>query len=346
MSGDLLVRRAGPSTTVQDLGRWGHQRFGVPVSGALDTTALRLANAVVGNPEGMAGLEIRLAGPDLVVEADGVRCALGGAVEAYLGDDPPIALEPWRSFAAHRGQVVRIKRVVEGAVGYLAVAGGFALGPVLGSQSTYTRAALGGLDGRVLGDGDRLPLARARVEPRDELALAERPSAEAGPLRVVLGPQHDAFTDEALATFLDAAFTVGREADRMGIRLDGPRLTHRTDANIISDGVATGAIQVPANGQPIVLLADRGTVGGYTKIATVISADLPRTGRLVPGAEVRFASVTLNEAIAARRAAEAEIGRLIAGLRPVPALGGLDEATLLIENLISGVVDVIGDALD
>ncbi|MGH6718354.1 MAG: biotin-dependent carboxyltransferase family protein [Alphaproteobacteria bacterium] len=338
MTPALLVRRAGPATTIQDLGRWGHQRLGVPVGGALDTTSLRLANAVVGNGEGVAGFEFRLAGPDLVVDADSVRVALAGAVETFIEADPPMPVAPWRSVTLIRGQVLRIRRVTVGAVGYLAVAGGLAVESVLGSRSTYVRAGLGSFDGRVLGDGDRVPLAADRVDASGERALPSAPEPGTGPLRVVLGPQDDAFTEEAMATFLGQSFTVGRAADRMGLRLDGARLTHRTDANIISDGVATGAIQVPANGQPILLLADRQTVGGYTKIATVVSADLPRAGHLLPGAELRFAAVTVAQAIDLRRQAEAAIARLVAGIRAVPPVGGLDEGALMTQNLISGVV--------
>ena len=335
MTALLLARRAGQATTIQDLGRTGHQRFGVPVGGALDTTSLRLANAVVGNALDAAGLEFRLVGPELVVEADSVRVAFGGGVEATIGNDPPRIVSPWRGVTLARGQVLRM-RVVAGAMGYLAVAGGLAIEPVLGSRSTYVRAGFGGLEGRALEDGDRLPLVAARAEGDDQ--VLSPPGPESGPLHVIMGPQDEAFTDQAIETFLGVAFTVGREADRMGVRLDGPCLAHRTDANIVSDGIASGAIQVPANGQPIVLLADRQTVGGYTKVATVISADLPRAGQLKPGDDVRFEAVTVERAIELRRGAEADLARRIAGIGPAPPIE-LDEDALFGGNLISGVVD-------
>jgi biotin-dependent carboxylase-like uncharacterized protein len=343
MSGALLVKRAGPATTVQDLGRWTYQRLGVPVGGALDGTALRLVNALVGNAPTEAGLEFRLVGPDLMADADGVRFAVSGGVEAIIAGEPPVTLAPWRSVALRRGQTLAVRRVTGSAVGYVAVAGGVAVPTVLGSRATYTRAGIGGLEGRVLREGDRLPLLSDSPGGGDH-ALPAPPRQDDGPLRVVLGPQDAAFTAASRDAFLSETFTVGREADRMGLRLDGPRLAHVKDANIISDGIAAGAIQVPANGQPILLLADRQTVGGYTKIATVISADLPRAGRLMPGAPVRFAAVTADEAVAARRAAEAELAALVRGLVSVPPLGGFDEAALLRENLISGVVGITDDA--
>jgi UPF0271 protein len=339
----LKVVRSGPSTTVQDLGRWGYQHLGVPVGGALDTTSLRLANAVAGNAQGMAGLEFRLMGPEIEVAAEAVRFALGGPVEAFVAGDPPRRVAPWRGVVLRRGERLQVRRVDGAAVGYLAVEGGFALLPVLGSLSTYGRAGLGGIDGRALRDGDLLPLARDEPSARADAMLETAPPAAGMPLRVILGPQQEAFVEASLEAFLDATFTVGRDADRMGIRLDGPRLIHRAGADIVSEGVAQGVIQVPANGQPILLLADRQTVGGYTKIATIISADLPAAGRLPPGATVRFAAVTLEEAVAARRAAEAAIARLLAGLVPAPPFGGLDEAVLLTQNLISGVVGPAGD---
>ncbi|MEX2649214.1 MAG: biotin-dependent carboxyltransferase family protein, partial [Alphaproteobacteria bacterium] len=339
----LAVVRAGPSTTVQDLGRWGHQRLGVPVGGALDTTSLRLANAVIGNPEGTAGLEFRLAGPELEVACDAVRVALGGPVDAVIASEPSRGVPPWRGVVLARGERLQVRRVEGAAVGYLAIEGGFALSPVLGSLATYVRASFGGLDGRALRDGDRLPLVLPEPSRQGDRCLAERPVRDKANLRVVLGPQDQAFQEESLAEFLAAIYVVGRDADRMGLRLEGPRLRHRHGADIVSEGVVQGSLQVPASGQPILLLADRQTVGGYTKVATVISADLPAAGRLLPGAVVRFAAVTVAEAVAARRAAEAEIARLVVGIRPAPPLGGLDETALLSENLISGVVGPAGD---
>lgn len=345
MSGSLLVKRAGPATTVQDLGRWTHQRLGVPVGGPLDSTGLRLVNALVGNAETAAGLEFRLVGPEVLVDTDRARVAVSGGVEAVIQGDPAVTVAPWRSLTLSRGQTLAVRRVTGSAVGYVAVGGGLPVPLVLGSRATCTRAGIGGLGGHALRDGDRLPLATVTLGDGGDRALPTAPRERDGPLRVVLGPQDVAFTDASRSAFLSETFTVGRDADRMGLRLEGLRLAHVKDANIISDGIAAGAIQVPANGQPILLLADRQTVGGYTKIATVISADLPRAGRLVPGMPVRFAAVAVDEAVAARRAAEADLATLVRGLVPAPPLGGFDEAALLRENLISGVVGVADDPM-
>lgn len=341
-TGLLRVLRPGLFTTIQDLGRFGYQELGVPVAGALDPVALRLANALVGNDGGTAGLEIALFGPSLAVEADRVRVAAGGPVAITLrrAGEAPRPLEPWRSHTLDRGDVLDLGAVSGAAVAVLAVAGGFDLPPFLGSLSTYTRAGLGPLGGKPLAEGAVLPLAGATAPPRHgaDVELAEPPGALHGPVRVVMGPQHDRFTEAARTAFLTTAWTVGTQADRMGLRLEGPALAHRDGADIPSDGLVTGAIQVPGNGQPILLLNDRQTVGGYAKIATVISADLPRVGRLRSGDTLLFATVTVAEAEALRRRLEAEIASAIGSIRPVRPAGGIDLEALYRSNLISGVV--------
>ena len=337
MTAALEVIAPGLHSTVQDLGRFGCQRFGVPVAGALDAEGLALANALVGNPRDTAALEILHAGPTLAVAAEAVRVVLAGAeAEMALVGGPRIA--PWRSIRLVRGERLRIGALSGSATAYLAIAGGLALAPVLGSLSTYVRGRLGGLEGRPLAAGDRLPLAAASAEPGMERGLERPPSAPQGPVRVVLGPQADHFTAEAIETLLDAEFTVSAAADRMGMRLDGPRLTHRGAYDIVSDGIATGAIQVPGSGQPIVLLADHQTTGGYPKIATVIAADLPRLGRLRPGDRLRFTAVEAAEAEQAHRAAAAALARIIARIRPAPPVARLDLAALWRENLVSGAI--------
>jgi biotin-dependent carboxylase-like uncharacterized protein len=342
MSGALLVVRAGLFDTVQDLGRFGHQDVGMPTAGAMDPVALRLANALVGNPQGAACIEIGVMGPELRVEADGVRIAVVGPVTLDLVAEPgaaPKPLEPDRSWTLARGQTLRIGMVEGVPAAYLAVEGGFDLPPFMGSLSTYTRAALGGFEGRKLAAGDRLPLKLAEASTREETRLAAPFDYGAGPLRVVLGPQDDYFTDAGLAAFLTGEYAVTKEADRMGIRLEGPKIEHNDKgADIASDGIAHGAIQVPAAGQPIVLLADRQTVGGYTKIATVISADVPRACRLLPGAKVRFEKVEVAAAESARRELEKRIRAAMAAIQTARPAGGVDLDALWRENLIDGVV--------
>nr|WP_295831310.1 biotin-dependent carboxyltransferase family protein [uncultured Azospirillum sp.] len=348
MSGFLTVIRPCPFTTVQDLGRFGYQELGMPVAGALDPLALRLANALVGNPQGMAGLEIALLGPALRVDAPAVRIAAVGPLALTLEreGDAPQPLPPHRSHTLRQGDVLRLGAVDGASVAYVAVAGGFALAPVMGSLSTYVRAGIGPLGGRPLAEGDRLPLARDSVPDGSDVELPQPPDYGAGPLHIVLGPQEDRFTEAAIGTFLSATYRVGKQADRMGLRLEGPALAHRGSADIPSDGLVTGSIQVPGNGQPILLLNDHQTAGGYAKIATVVSADLARAGRLRPGDSLSFQAVTVEEAEAIRRRQEQAIAGWIRAIRPVRPTGGIDLEALYAENLISGTVDIVNGGSD
>ena len=223
------------------------------------------------------------------------------------------------------------------------MAGGFALPSFMGSLSTYARAGVGGMDGRKLGQGDNLPLALAQATPGDERKIATPFDYGSGPLRVIWGPQEEYFSEEGRQTCVEAEYRVSKDADRMGIRCEGPtiapaRSVDKGGADIISDGIAPGAIQVPGAGLPIVLMADRQTVGGYPKIATVASVDLPRLGRLLPGQTVRFTPVTVAEAEALRRDQEARLQRAIAGFVVARPPGGIDLVRLYEENLIDGIV--------
>lgn len=348
MSACLTVIRPGLFATIQDLGRFGYQELGMPVAGALDPLALRLANALVGNPQGTAGLEIALLGPALRVDAPAVRIAAVGPLALTLEreGDAPQPLAPHRSHTLRQGDVLRLGAVDGASVAYVVVAGGFALAPVMGSLSTYVRAGIGPLGGRPLAEGDRLPLACDTASDGADVELPQPPDYGAGPLRVVLGPQEDRFTDAAIDSFLSATYRVGKQADRMGLRLEGPALAHRASADIPSDGLVTGSIQVPGNGQPILLLNDHQTAGGYAKIATVISADLPRAGRLRPGDSLSFQAVTVEEAEAIRRRQEQAIAGWIRAIRPVRPTGGIDLEALYAENLISGTVDIVNGGSD
>lgn len=339
--GFLEVVAPGLMTSVQDLGRLGAQALGMPVAGATDAIALRLANAVLGNPEDTAALEIGYLGPTLVAAIDGVRVVLGGKAKLTLqpaDGSEARSVKPWRSLLLKRGDKLSIGAVEEGGIAYLAVAGGFAIPPFMGSLSTYMRSGLGGFEGRALKAGDRLPLKTTAVEG-DERELAEEIDYGSGPVRVVLGPQDDRFTPKGIETFLSATYTVTKEADRMGIRLEGEAVEHTRGADIASEGVVTGSIQVPGNGKPIILMADRQTTGGYTKIATVISADLPRVGRMKPGDTLTFAAITVAEAENIRREQEKQVRRLIEGIRTALPDVLLDLNALYTQNLISGAVD-------
>jgi biotin-dependent carboxylase-like uncharacterized protein len=340
-AGFLEIVAPGLMTSVQDLGRLGAQALGMPVAGATDALALRLANAVVGNPENTAALEIGYLGPTLTAAVDGVRVVLGGKAKLTLqpvDGSEARSVKPWRSLRLKRGDKLTIGAVEEGGVAYLAVAGGFAIQPFMGSLSTYMRSGLGGFEGRALKAGDRLPLNTAAAEG-DERELADEIDYGSGAIRVVLGPQDDRFTQKGIETFLSATYTVTKEADRMGIRLDGETVEHTRGADIASEGVVTGSIQVPGNGKPIILMADRQTTGGYTKIATVISADLARVGRMKPGDTLSFARVEVAEAEAARRAQEKMVRKLIDGIRTALPDVTLDLNALYTQNLISGAVD-------
>lgn len=346
MSASLLVTAPGLSTSVQDLGRFGFQHAGVSESGALDTIALRLANLLVGNAPGEGALESLYLGPTLRVEAERVRVAFTG-----VGGDVEV-MEPegaWRrapfgqSFALSKGASVRC-RARGGATIYMAVAGGFDIAPVLGSVSTDVRSGLGGLHGQALRAHDRLPLKRGTVERSPELRLAHELTAP-DRFRVLPGPQENYFDDEARSAFLGAQFVVGHGANRMGLRLEGPAIRPIHGFDIASDALAPGSIQIAGDGQPIVLLADRQTTGGYPKIATVISADVPALGRLASGARVSFVPVSRDEALQARREMLAVIASLNDAIEPARTGASVPQDVLLLEsNLISGVFDAAGRA--
>jgi biotin-dependent carboxylase-like uncharacterized protein len=341
MTAALKVIRPGLFDTVQDFGRIGFMALGMPTAGAMDRVALSFANALVGNPLDTAGIEIGVMGPDLLVEADSVRIALVGPLSPSLidgPDAPPKPLDSDRSHLLNRGQVLKVGMIEGASTAYLAIAGGLGLPAFMGSLSTYSRAGIGGFDGRKLAAGDVLPLKRDAASAADERKLGGAFDYGKGPIRIVWGPQEDYFSEKGRKTFVESDYKVSKEADRMGIRFEGPVIEHEKGADIISDGIAPGAIQVPGAGLPIVLLGDRQTVGGYSKIATVASVDLPRLGRLLPGQTVRFAPVTVEEAEKLRRDQEVRLQRAIADFKVARPAGGIDLTRLYEENLIDGVV--------
>lgn len=299
----MEVLDGGLLTTVQDLGRRGYEGYGVPVAGAMDSFALQAANALVGNPLGDAGLEMTVLGPHLRA---GERCLIGLAgadLGARLNGEPIV---PWRAYWLPTGATLEFSGPVVGCRAYLAVAGGLDVPPVLGSRSTYLRGGFGGVEGRALRAGDLLSLrapGAGRPPTRERLARFRPPVYTNEPVvRVVLGPQADRFTPGGIETFLSSVYEVSGASDRMGCRLRGPRIEHTRGADLVSDGIALGTVQVPGDGQPIVLLADRQTTGGYTKIATVVGADIQYLAQCLPGAgRVRFRAVDLAEAVRLRR---------------------------------------------
>jgi biotin-dependent carboxylase-like uncharacterized protein len=306
----LQVVASSSIAMLQDLGRVGQQRYGVPVSGALDWVSLRIANAVIGNPDGTAALELFYRGPTLEVAAESVRVvAIGAAIEVVSGGRSRTVAAGLSARLA-RGDRLTVGPSDPSLVAYLAVEGGFALPADLGSLSTFPRAGLGGVGGRPLKKGDMLPLAAAAATERAERRAPKWDLTPPARVRVVFGPQDDHFTERARQTLVESTYAVSRQSDRMGMRLEGPTLEHAKGFNIVSDGTAPGSIQVPGNGLPIVLLADRPTTGGYPKIATVASADVPALGRLRPGASIAFDPISVEEAESARRKLEERLGAL------------------------------------
>ena len=300
----LLVIKPGMLTTIQDAGRWGFQARGVPVAGPMDPVSHRLANALVGNVREAAALEITLLGPELEFEDERLVAVTGAEFEMTLDGKAVPANAPFVVTAESR---LRFGERRRGARAYLAISSGIAVPPMLGSRSTHLVSAMGGAAGRALAAGDRLPLGDPRKV--EGAVLAPQPAPVPLPerharLRVLPGPQRDYFSSDALDVLQSAPYTIGQNSDRMGYRLDGPRLTHARGADIISDATPLGVLQVPASGQPILLMADRQTTGGYPKIATVISADVAVAGQLGPSDTITFAVCTPAEAMAALIAQE------------------------------------------
>ncbi len=299
----------GPFTTVQDMGRYGFQQFGVPVSGAMDQFAYRVANLLVGNHQGAAALEITAFGPRLEV--------LSEADVAVTGADIPLLLDGeevprWASVPVRPGQVLSFGPLRGGCRAYLAVSGGIDVPLVMGSRSTCVGARIGGYEGRPLTKGDVLRkgdgelLKRPRVLPEDLVPTYPRQWE----LRAIPGPQDDHF-DEGLDVFFSAEFVITPRANRMGYRLQGPEVRHKEGMpkGIISEASVPGAVQVPPDGQPIVLGLEQ-TVGGYTKIATVITVDMDRLAQAKPGEKVRFQRVDLKTAHALYREREEKLQRI------------------------------------
>jgi antagonist of KipI len=300
----VRVIKAGMLTTIQDRGRWGLQSRGVPVAGPMDPCSHRLANAIVGNRADAATLEVTLLGPELEFEDERVLAVTGAEFELTVDGRTKQHAAP---FLVSAGATLRFGARIRGARAYLAVAGGVAVPPTLGSRATHLISGMGGLDGRPLRAGDRVPLgeppAGAPLPDRAVAAVTPLPEGDAR-IRVLPGPQVEYFVADALETLQSEPYAIGGKSDRMGFRLEGPRLEHARGADVISDATPLGVLQVPASGQPILLMADRQTTGGYAKLATVISADISVAGQLAPGDTISFVVCSLREAMAALIAQE------------------------------------------
>lgn len=299
----LKILSAGLFTTLQDEGRAGHERFGVPTSGPMDWFALRAANRLVGNSPGAVAVEFALEGLELEAQQDFLVAVTGRGFRLWV-EDRRIGL--WMAARVRAGErlSVRVDAGSQPGWGYLAVSGELALKPVLGSFSTALRAGLGGVEGRALQAGDILPY-RCDLSLREILKYAGRrvppehrpPYADEVTLPVVLGPQADWFPHDSLAAFLHEPYTVTRLSDRMAYRLEGAPLRQHLEGELLSEGMPVGSVQVPAGGQPMLMMSDRPTTGGYPKIAVAGRCGLPLAAQLPIGTGVlRFKSVTVEEA--------------------------------------------------
>ena len=310
----FTVTIPGLLTTIQDEGRFGYGKYGVSPSGPMDLKAFRIANILVGNEWNESALEATILGPTLTFDADAVIALTGADMDARLNDN---ACPMYRSVAVRAGDQLRFGAVKTGCRTYIAFAGGLDVPLMMGSRATAIQNQIGGFQGRKLAKGDYIGIRTTQKALKHyENRSAPLPDSYAGErtVRVILGPQDHAFTETGLQTFLNSPYSVGKDFDRMGYRLDGPVIEHIEDGNIISDGMATGAIQVPTSGQPIIMMAERQTTGGYTKIATVISVDLPIVAQCKTGDVIHFRSVSLEEAHVLWRQQDSELRGLEARL--------------------------------
>ena len=292
----LVIASIGPVSSVQDGGRPGAQRYGLVPSGAMDRLALAAANTLVGNAPFAAAIEIGPFGAAFTAHGGPVRVALAGAQRSADVAKRPVALDGSMTLAD--GETLTLGFARNGSFNYLAIEGGISGEPMFGSLSVNARAGLGSPYPRPLQAGDELQVAAASGAPECRIELPAAPDA---PIRTVFGPQDDEFSDEAKALFIGSDWKISATSDRMGYRLEGPVIGHLHGHNIVSDGTVNGSIQVPGNGQPIVLMPDRGTTGGYPKIATVISADFGRFAQISAGRSFRFRAVAMAEAQAAAK---------------------------------------------
>ncbi|MGD8292466.1 MAG: biotin-dependent carboxyltransferase family protein [Desulfobacterales bacterium] len=308
----LEILSPGIHTSVQDLGRYGYGRYGVAPSGALDTFALRVANLLVGNTQDRAGLEAMLMGPAIRALEDIVVAITGGNFQPLQNKQP---IEMWRSHVFKKNDILSFGSNLSGFRAYIAVAGGIRVPSIMGSRSTNLSSRFGGFQGRVVGKRDILACENDSRYPRSATRRLRADLIPSYPthwlLRVIWGPQDDHFPDESQHAFLNETYRMSPDSDRTGIRLEGAAIRQKSEipASIISEGVIAGSVQIPGDGKPIIILGET-VSGGYRKIATVISADLPLLGQMKPGDTVEFSAVSLDEARAALVVLEEKIRAL------------------------------------
>lgn len=285
---------AGPLTTVVDGGRHGYMSVGFSAGGAMDLYAMRIANILVGNEMDEGALEMTFMGIDATFDTDAV-IAISGADMSPTVDGEPISL--YKAYTVRKGQTLSMKMAKCGMRAYLAVAGGFDIEKVMGSYSTNLKCAIGGFEGRKLKAGDEIPLRRSTRLKKERSVKCTPVQMDTLEVRVVLGPQDDYFTEKGLSDFFSKEYTVSDKSDRMGVRLSGTAVENKNGVDIISDAIAMGSIQIPASGEPIIMMADRQTTGGYAKIATVITADHRLIAQASPGTKIHFKKVSESKAV-------------------------------------------------
>jgi biotin-dependent carboxylase-like uncharacterized protein len=291
----ISVLHPGLLTTIQDLGRIAYQQFGMPVSGAMDSYSLKLANLLVNNSIKEACLEFTLTGPHLFFNAPTYIAICGANMQATLNGH---SIPMFETIAIRAGDELRFKSCHTGFRTYLAIAGGFDVQTIMNSKSTYQRAKIGGYNGRSLQQDDEIryfkaPLNLSLKKAKNEQIMQYPNHAT---VRIIAGPEAHFFNTKNLSVFLNSEYKISSQSDRMGYRLIGAPLTHKSKTEIISSGIAFGTIQVPANGEPIIMMADRQTTGGYPRIANVVSIDLPLLAQLRPGSYMRFKEISLTDA--------------------------------------------------
>lgn len=292
----IKIKTGGFLTTIQDMGRFGYQETGMSVSGVMDTRSASLANILVGNDENEGVIEVTLMGPTMEFTADNIIAVTGGDLGAKLDGN---LLPRYEAVLVKAGQTLSFTGLKSGARAFIAFAGGLAVPAVMGSKSTNLKSKIGGFEGRKLEKDDAIGFAAPKTSltnmDKRKLSIPDF-SAKEHDLRVVLGPQDDCFPQSSIDTFFNNVYTIGNEYDRMGCRMQGPVIKHKVGGDIITDGISFGAVQVPSHGNPIVMMADHQTTGGYTKIANVISVDLPVLAQCMPGHKIHFRWVSIEEA--------------------------------------------------
>ncbi|AOY76500.1 biotin-dependent carboxyltransferase family protein [Clostridium formicaceticum] len=292
----ISIVKPGLMTTIQDQGRIGYQHFGMPVAGAMDVYSLQLANLLVGNHRFEAALEITLMGPEISFHDTRAVAITGGEISATINDRP---VSMYETLYLQKGDTLKLGNISVGCRSYLAISEGFHLEKVMGSYATYTRGNIGGFYGRKLMAGDEIPLNQKQYEGHvgtRRIPKSLTPDLHKSCIRVIMGPEDQAFTEEGKAVFQKSQYRISNQSDRMGYRLEGPKIQHVSTADIISGGINLGAIQVPGEGVPIIMMADRQTTGGYTKIANVISIDIPLVAQKKPGDIIKFTAIKVEEA--------------------------------------------------